>query len=451
MRRRVARVCRALGRHANLRGLCRAGYRRHSTRRLVLGIETSCDDTCAAVVSSEGEVLSDARSSQDSLRRKYGGVVPNLAQIVHRTAINGVVERAMADARVEPEDLAAVAVTVGPGLAPCLFVGIRHARRISAQWGLPCIPVHHMEGHALATQLRSPGTPALHELSFPFLVLLVSGGHSLLLHAHGVGDYTELGSSLDVSMGVSFDKVARQLGLKGGGPELEAVAARGNPKAHPLSIPMRGQKHHCDFSFSGLTTQTLQAIEMAQKPHEIDSYFEDMGALPSATQADIAAAFQSAAVKHVVDRTEIALNWALEDAPDTKTLVVSGGVASNKTVRGGLERIARSYRIGTVFPPASLCTDNAAMIAWAGIAHMDGKHVDLEPPTLAEAVLRGDEEEFVQAYPRWPLGVRHPNAKKLDLERFGEHTVAKSRITRRNHRRSLTEETRERQASGCIN
>ena len=225
----------------------------------MLGIETSCDDTGAAVVTGDGRVLSEALASQVEIHGPWGGVVPNLAREAHESAIDGVVARALADAGVHPSQLSAVAVTVGPGLSMCLRVGVVAAQNLCAAHDVPIVPVHHMEAHALVSRLAG-GTDAVR---FPFLALLVSGGHNQPILARGIGDYVILGSTLDDALGEAYDKTARLLGLDvggGGGPALERLAREGDPSAYAFPVPLRKRKN-CDFSYAGLKTAVRMAIE----------------------------------------------------------------------------------------------------------------------------------------------------------------------------------------------
>ena len=248
---------------------------------LVLGIESSCDDTGAAVVSGDGVVLGEAIASQDAIHERWGGVVPKLAEEAHAAAIDAVVDEALGSAGIDAAQLSAVAVTVGPGLSLCLRVGVTKAHRIAREHGLKVVDVHHMEAHALVARLTerqkareataegaaaadaAVASAAAEGVAFPFVCLLVSGGHSMFLLAHGIGDYTILGTSLDDAVGEAFDKTARLLGLPvggGGGPALEKLAAKGDPTAVPFRVPMR-QKPTCDLSFAGLKTAVRYAAD----------------------------------------------------------------------------------------------------------------------------------------------------------------------------------------------
>ena len=269
-------------------------------RTVILGIETSCDDTGAAVVTGDGRVLGEALASQGEIHARWGGVVPNLAREAHESAIDDVVARALAAANVSPENLSAVAVTVGPGLSMCLRVGVVKAQDLCHEHGLPIVPVHHMEAHALVARVGDGATAnesnadaadadadvdddvddALVRAPFPFLALLVSGGHNQLILARAVGEYRVLGGALDVALGEAYDKTARLLGLDvggGGGPALEALARRGDPKAYRFPVPLRRRKD-CDFSYAGLKTAVRLAIERdLGKPADGDAFARARG------------------------------------------------------------------------------------------------------------------------------------------------------------------------------
>ncbi|VAI28128.1 unnamed protein product [Triticum turgidum subsp. durum] len=224
---------------------------------LMLGIETSCDDTAAAVVRGDGEILSQAISSQSDLLVKWGGVAPKMAEEAHALAIDQVVQKALDDANVSESDLSAVAVTIGPGLSLCLRVGVHKARKIAKVFGLPIVGVHHMEAHALVSRLVNK------DLNYPFLALLISGGHNLLVLAQNLGEYVQLGTTIDDAIGEAYDKAARWLGLdirKGGGPALEELALEGDPNSINFTVPMRQHKD-CNFSYAGLKTQVRLTIE----------------------------------------------------------------------------------------------------------------------------------------------------------------------------------------------
>jgi len=320
---------------------------------VILGIETSCDDTGAAVVTGDGKILSQVIRSQADLLVQYGGVSPKMAQEAHAQVIDGVVEEALQNANLTPFDLSAVAVTIGPGLSLCLRVGVRKARILAGKHNLPMVGIHHMEAHALVARLTEK------ELQFPFLALLISGGHNLLILAQSVGQYVQLGTTIDDAIGEAYDKTARWLGLdmrRGGGPALEELAQEGNPYAIKLSVPMQQHKD-CNFSYAGLKTQVRKAIESknidANKDPIVAASTEDRK-----LRADIAASFQRVAVLHLEQRCDRAVEWAKNIEPSINCLVVSGGVASNHYVRMQLAKIVRKHNLKLVCPPPSLCTDN---------------------------------------------------------------------------------------------
>ncbi|XP_047049525.1 probable tRNA N6-adenosine threonylcarbamoyltransferase, mitochondrial [Lolium rigidum] len=360
---------------------------------LMLGIETSCDDTAAAVVRGDGEILSQVIASQSDLLVKWGGVAPKMAEEAHALAIDKVVQKALDDANVSESDLSAVAVTVGPGLSLCLRVGVHKARKIAKVFGLPIVGVHHMEAHALVSRLVKK------DLDYPFLALLISGGHNLLVLAQNLGEYVQLGTTIDDAIGEAYDKSARWLGLdirKGGGPALEELALEGDPKSINFRVPMRQHKD-CNFSYAGLKTQVRLAIEsrnICTDDIPISSATEEDRQL----RANIAASFQRVAVLHLEDRCQRAVEWALKMEPSIKNFVVSGGVASNQYVRARLNHIAEKNGLQLVSPPPSLCTDNGVMIAWTGIEHFVAGRFE-DPPPAHEP----DDMQY-DLRPRWPLG-----------------------------------------------
>lgn len=309
---------------------------------IVLGIETSCDETAAAVVDDGRRIRSSVVLSQLAAHRPYGGVVPEIAARAHVEAIDHLVRRALDEARLDFGDLDAIAATAGPGLIGGVMVGLTSAKAMAAATGKPLIAVNHLEGHALTARLTD-------DVTFPFLLLLVSGGHCQLLVAEGVGQYRRLGTTIDDAAGEAFDKVAKLIGLGyPGGPALEAAAKTGDAKAFDFPRPMKGRPG-CDFSFSGLKTAVRHAVEA-------------LPALDQRRRADLAASFQAAAVEAIADRVARAL-----EARPMPTLVVAGGVAANAALRARLEAVAAEAGARLVAPPLALCTDNAAMIAWAGI------------------------------------------------------------------------------------
>ncbi|KAG1674846.1 hypothetical protein FOA52_015234 [Chlamydomonas sp. UWO 241] len=527
---------------------------------VVLGIETSCDDTGVAVVTSDGRVLGEAVSRQAHIHQEWGGVVPSLAMQAHEEAIERTVAAALSAAGMTEDQLDAVCVTVGPGLGLCLRVGVTKARSLAREHSLPMVSVHHMEGHALIARLpvgadasaprptdvtdRQPAgdvadgvegaaaaapaaaaaapaagivwrpaaapvsaaaaaaasataTPSGRAASsygpstsssgassssssssgargfsfppvmlsqpsvpFPFLCLLVSGGHNLLLLVKGVGQYVQLGSTLDDALGEAYDKTARLLGLQltpNGGAALERLALSGDPLSFKFSVPMK--KHaNCDFSFAGLKTSVKLAVEEVVRQADerraaraasgssgadgggegADVAVEDDAEL-AAAKANIAASFQYVATLHLTQRLTRAVAWARELSPGLRHLVVSGGVASNKYIRGELASLSAGAGLELVMPPSRWCTDNGVMIAWAGLERMQLGLVEPPPAPLPlpaagaaaggadggaptdssvgsasediEVEGGGGEEEWVELRPRWPLTAeRHPSS-----------------------------------------
>nr|KJB24825.1 hypothetical protein B456_004G162900 [Gossypium raimondii] len=283
---------------------------------VVLGIETSCDDTAAAIVRGNGEILSQVVSSQADLLARYGGVAPKMAEEAHSQVIDQVVQDALDKASLTERELSAVAVTIGPGLSLCLRVGVQKARRVAGSFNLPIISVHHMEAHALVARLIEK------ELQFPFLALLISGGHNLLVLAHDLGHYTQLGTTIDDAIGEAFDKTAKWLGLdmrKSGGPAVEQLAQEGDAESVRFSIPMKQHKD-CNFSYAGLKTQVKLAI--ASRNIDAKVPLSCASSLDRSSRADIAASFQRVAVLHLEERCERAVEWALKIEPSIKHLVM---------------------------------------------------------------------------------------------------------------------------------
>ena len=319
---------------------------------IVLGIETSCDETAAAVVASDRRILSDLVLSQLEEHRPYGGVVPEVAARAHLQHLDGLIARAMREAGVGWRELSGVAATGGPGLIGGVIVGVMTAKAIAAVHDLPFLAVNHLEGHALSARLVDAS-------EFPYLLLLVSGGHCQLLIVEGVARYRRLGTTMDDALGEAFDKVAKMLGLGyPGGPAVERAARTGDPRRFALPRPMLGRPG-CHFSFSGLKTAVKQTVDrLGTEAHE------------QQTIADLCASFQAAAAETLVDRSRNALAEFRRLHPEGSTLVIAGGVAANAYLRARLERLAEAEGARLVAPPQRLCTDNAAMIAWAGIERL---------------------------------------------------------------------------------
>ncbi|KAJ9680717.1 hypothetical protein PVL29_019897 [Vitis rotundifolia] len=341
---------------------------------VVLGIETSCDDTAAAIVRSNGDILSQVVSSQADLLARYGGVAPKMAEGAHMQVIDQVVQDALENANLTERDLSAVAVTIGPGLSLCLRVGVQKARKIAGSHNLPIVGVHHMEAHALVARLIEK------DLQFPFMALLISGGHNLLILARDLGHYIQLGTTIDDAIGEAYDKTAKWLGLdmrRSGGPAIEELAREGDAKAVKFSTPMKQHKD-CNFSYAGLKTQVRLAIESRNINAEIP--ISSASSEDRSSRADIAASFQRVAVLHLEERCERAIEWALKIEPSIKHLVVSGGVASNQYVRAQLDQVVKKKSLQLVCPPPSLCTDNGVMVAWTGLEHFCMGRYDPPPP-----------------------------------------------------------------------
>ena len=331
---------------------------------IVLGIESSCDETAAALVRSDRVVLAQRIASQDEAHRPYGGVVPEIAARAHVELLAPLIEGVLGDAGLSLGDLDAVAATAGPGLIGGVMVGLVTAKALAMASDKPLIAINHLEGHALSPRLADPA------LEFPYLLLLVSGGHCQLLEVAGPGRYRRLATTIDDALGEAFDKTAKFLGLGyPGGPAVERMAARGDAGQVPLPRPLLGSAEP-HFSFAGLKSAVLRAKQSGD--HD---------------DADIAASFQQAAIDCIVDRTR----RALETAGAVTALVVAGGVAANSAIRSALEKLGEENGLLFVAPPVALCTDNAAMIAWAGIERLQ-----------STTGFRSDPLDFV-ARPRWPL------------------------------------------------
>ena len=333
---------------------------------LILGLESSCDETAAALVTSGRQVLAHKLAGQEAAHRPFGGVVPEIAARAHVEVLTPLVEAALDEAGVKLADVDAIAATAGPGLIGGVMVGLVTAKALALAAGKPLIALNHLEGHALSPRLADP------DLAFPYLLLLVSGGHCQLLEVRGVGAYARLATTIDDAAGEAFDKTAKLLGLGfPGGPAVEAVAREGDPRAVPLPRPLAGSTEP-HFSFAGLKSAVLRARDAGIHRPE-----------------DIAASFQQAVVDCLIDRTRKALNTRSARAGETiKALVVAGGVAANGPVRAALQALAGEFGLRFVAPPLWLCTDNGAMIAWAGVERFAGGLTDpLDAPARA----------------RWPL------------------------------------------------
>ncbi|PPQ34313.1 tRNA (adenosine(37)-N6)-threonylcarbamoyltransferase complex transferase subunit TsaD [Rhodopila globiformis] len=340
----------------------------------VLGIEASCDETAAAVIDGDGHILAEMVLSQLAEHEPYGGVVPEIAARAHLRYLPDLVRRAMANANVSYKELGGVAATSGPGLIGGLIVGSQFGKGIAIAHDLPFVAVNHLEAHALTARLPGlvdDGAP------FPYLLFLLSGGHSQCIAVMDLGQYRRLGGTVDDAVGEAFDKVAKLLGVGWpGGPALERIAAEGDPDRFPFPRPML-RRPGCDLSLSGLKTAVAQAVARLGD-----------GPLERAQRADVAASFQQAIVDVLADRAVHAMTMMREQFADADLIVTAGGVASNKRVRAALSDAAGTCGFRLVAPPIRLCSDNAVMVAWAGLER-----------------LRRDLRDDVSAatLPRWPL------------------------------------------------
>jgi N6-L-threonylcarbamoyladenine synthase len=328
---------------------------------IILGLESSCDETAAALVDSDRRILAHRVAGQEEEHRPFGGVVPEIAARAHVDRLAPLVAGVLADAGLTLDDVDAIAATAGPGLIGGVMVGLVTGKALAHAANKPLIAVNHLEGHALSPRLDNA------DLSFPYLLLLVSGGHCQLLLVKGVDDYRRLATTIDDAAGEAFDKTAKLLDLGyPGGPAVEKLAREGNPKAVPFPRPLLGSKEP-HFSFAGLKSAVARAVASGEH-----------------SKADLAASFQQAVVDCLIDRSRIALNAC----PEATAFVVAGGVAANGAIREALTDLAAEYGKGFTAPPLWLCTDNGAMIAWAGVERF-------------AAGLSNDLN--VAARPRWPL------------------------------------------------
>ncbi len=342
----------------------------------ILGIETSCDETAASVVALDAagtpKILSNVVFSQIEEHAAFGGVVPEIAARAHVEALDGVIEAALSEAGLSLADVDGIAATAGPGLIGGLIVGLMTAKAMASASGKPLIPVNHLEGHALTARLTD-------DVAFPYLLLLVSGGHTQVILVRGVGDYQRWASTIDDALGEAFDKTAKLLGLPyPGGPNVELQAALGDPKRFAFPRPLRGEER-LDFSFSGLKTAVRQAATA-------------IAPLSDRDVADICAGFQRAITETLSERVGRSLAKFRTLYPDLErpALVVAGGVAANKAIRATLDELCGRHAMRLVAPPIALCTDNAAMIAWAGIERL-------------RAGLGDDDAQSFAPRSRWPL------------------------------------------------
>ncbi len=363
---------------------------------IILGLETSCDETAAALVADDRRVLAQRLLSQHDAHRPYGGVVPEIAARAHLDHLDRLVAETLADAGATLAEVDGIAATGGPGLIGGVIVGVMTAKALALATGKPFVAVNHLEAHALTARLSD-------DVAFPYLLLLVSGGHCQLLIVRGVGDHRRLGTTIDDAAGECFDKAAKMMGLgHPGGPALERTAAGGDPARFALPRPMRGRAG-CDMSFSGLKTAVRQTLDGLPP-----------GPLSARDRADLAASLQQAVADVLVERTERAMTLfegetGAPESTNGPVLVVAGGVAANGVLRGALGALCDSRGFRFVAPPIALCTDNAAMVAWAGLERL---RLGLTDPL-----------DF-RPRPRWPLdpaapgraGGRGPMAAKDDIK-----------------------------------
>ncbi len=325
---------------------------------IVLGIETSCDETAAAVVTDRRRILANRVLSQFDEHAPYGGVVPEIAARSHLDHIDRLVAEAVHEAGIALAELDGIAVTGGPGLIGGVIVGTITAKTLAQVLAKPLINVNHLEAHALSARLVA-------DLPFPYLLLLVTGGHCQLVTIEDVGRYRVLGTTIDDAIGEAFDKTAKMVGLPyPGGPAIEAAAAKGDPARFDFPRPLRGRPG-CDFSFSGLKTAVARAVEGLGD-----------GALNDTDIADLAASFQAAVKDTVLDRTGAGLETFAAAYPKARRLVVAGGVAANGALRAALEGLAAERGFTLTAPPPELCTDNGAMVAWAGVERLNNGLTD---------------------------------------------------------------------------
>jgi len=342
-----------------------------SKKPFILGIETSCDETAASIISINDDgspiVLSNVVSSQVDVHKEFGGVVPELAARSHIEKIDWIVKKAIHDSRINIKEIDAVASTAGPGLIVCLSVGLSFGKAFAASINKPFIAVNHLEGHALSPKLNS-------ELNYPYLLLLISGGHSQYLSVKNLGEYIRLGTTIDDAIGEAFDKTAKLLGIEfPGGPQIEILAKKGNPNKYDLPKPIFN-KGGCNLSFAGLKTAILKITKQIKTEQE---------------KFDLAASFQKTVVEILYKKTKIAFTeFEKQVKPKEKKFVVAGGVAANKDVRSMLIKLCKEENYEHIFPPIELCGDNAAMIAMVGLEKFKlNQFNNLDFP----------------AKPRWPL------------------------------------------------
>ena len=342
-----------------------------SKKPLILGIESSCDETAASLITENEQgnpiILSNIISSQVNIHKKFGGIVPELAARSHIEKIDWIVQKAIDDSGRKIEEIDAIASTAGPGLMVCLSVGLSFGKTFSATLNKPFVAVNHLEGHALSPKL-------IKQLNYPYLLLLISGGHSQYLNVQGIGNYKRLGTTIDDALGETFDKTAKLLGIEfPGGPQIEILAQKGDPNKYNLPKPIFN-KGGCNLSFAGLKTAILKISKNIKNDQD---------------RFDIAASFQKTIQDILIKKTKVAFNeYEKINKQENKIFVVAGGVAANKKIRSSLIELCNENNYQHIFPPINFCGDNAAMIALAGLEKFKIK--------------RFDNLDF-PAKPRWPL------------------------------------------------
>ena len=353
-------------------------------RLTFLGIETSCDETAASIVKEKsdgtGEILSNVVSSQIDEHKEFGGVVPEIAARAHVEKIEFIIKKAINESNLNLKNLDGIAATAGPGLIVCLTVGLNVGKAIAGSLNKPFVAVNHLEGHALSPKINK-------KIEFPYLLLLISGGHTQFLQVNGVNNYKRLGTTIDDALGEAFDKTAKLLGIEfPGGPKIEEWAKKGDQNYFKLPKPII-KRAGCNLSFAGLKTAVLRISK--ELKNEKEKYH-------------LAASFQKTINEILYEKTKIAMNEFLKVKQNNKnTFVIAGGVAANLTIRRNLEKLANEKEFISIFPPINLCSDNAAMIAWAGIERFKINLIDnLEFPSKA----------------RWPLDSSAPYLKGPGLK-----------------------------------
>ena len=351
---------------------------------IFLGIETSCDETAAAIVKDNsdgtGKILSNIVSSQVEEHREFGGIVPEVAARAHVEKIEFIVQKAIEESSLDLENLDGIAATAGPGLIVCLTVGLNTGKAIAGSLKKPFIAVNHLEGHALSPKINN-------KIEFPYLLLLISGGHTQFLEVNGVNNYKRLGTTIDDALGEAFDKTAKLLGIEfPGGPKIEEWAKKGDGGYFKLPKPIL-KKGGCNLSFAGLKTAVLRTSKKLKNEKE---------------KYHLAASFQKTINEILYEKTKIAMEEFSKNKKNKQnTFVIAGGVAANLSIRENLSKLAKEKNFTSIFPPINLCSDNAAMIAWAGIERYKINLIDnLEFPSKA----------------RWPLDSSAPFLKGPGLK-----------------------------------